>query len=92
MSYYYRHEFKFSTHAIQRIRQRLNLGNADEFKLKDKVLDIIENSTEMFETSKNIYIKTNKGNIFLVITKPDKLIITATPISPTKQLDLIENE
>ncbi|AHI52924.1 hypothetical protein [Spiroplasma culicicola] len=93
MGYYYRHEFKFSTHAIQRIKQRLNLGDEkDEFKLKEIVLDLIEKSTEMFETSKNIYIHTKKANLYFVITKPDKVIVTATPISAIKQLSLIENE
>ncbi|AHB36443.1 hypothetical protein [Spiroplasma apis] len=92
MGYYYRRQFNFSTHSIHRIRQRLLLPNEEEFLLKEKVLDLIESSTEHFETTKYIYIKVNKKDIFLVIDIGTKTIITATPISPTKQLWLIENE
>ncbi|QEH61890.1 hypothetical protein SCHIN_v1c06930 [Spiroplasma chinense] len=92
MGYYYRHEFKFSDHALQRIRQRLNLGNEEEYLLKEKVLTMIEKSTQMFETSNHIYIHTRKNDIYFVIKKPEKLIVTATPISATKQLYLIETD
>ncbi|AGR42162.1 hypothetical protein [Spiroplasma diminutum] len=92
MSYYYKHEYGFSTHSIQRIRQRLKLADEEEFKLKDKILKMIEKSTLSFETSKHIYIKTSKTDIYFVIDKFQKVIITATPISAAKQLWLIENE
>ncbi|WP_338984304.1 hypothetical protein [Spiroplasma endosymbiont of Diplazon laetatorius] len=92
MSYYYKHEYGFSTHSIQRIRQRLNLADEEEFKLKEKILKMIEKSTYSFDTSKHTYIKTAKADIYFVIDKIEKTIITATPISPTKQLWLIENE
>ncbi|QBQ07716.1 hypothetical protein SGLAD_v1c05170 [Spiroplasma gladiatoris] len=89
MSYYYRHEFQFSDHAIKRIKQRLNLSGKDIWELKEQVLDLIENSTRCFETSKTIYIHTGKGNIFFVINKINKLIITTTPISAQKELELV---
>ncbi|AUM62692.1 hypothetical protein [Spiroplasma monobiae] len=92
MSYYYKHEYGFSTHSIQRIRQRLNLADEEEFKLKEKILKMIEKSTSSFETSRNIYIKTPKNEVYFVVDKFQKTIITATPISPTKQLWLIEND
>ncbi|QHX36700.1 hypothetical protein [Spiroplasma sp. BIUS-1] len=92
MSYYYKHEYGFSTHSIQRIRQRLNLADEEEFKLKEKILKMIEKSTYSFETSKNIYIKTPKNDVYFVIDRNLKTIITATPISASKQLYLIENE
>ncbi|ALD66444.1 hypothetical protein [Spiroplasma cantharicola] len=92
MSYYYKHEYGFSTHSIQRIRQRLRLKDEEEFKLKDKILKMIAKSIYSFETSKHIYIKTLKSEVYFVVDKIQKTIITATPISPTKQLWLIENE
>ncbi|ARU91565.1 hypothetical protein SCLARK_00960 [Spiroplasma clarkii] len=92
MGYYYRHEFKFSDHSIQRIKQRLNLGNSEEYLLKEKVLDMIEKSTKCFETSTHLYIHTKKQDIYFVIKLPEKLIITATPISIAKQLQLIESD
>ncbi|WP_339020218.1 hypothetical protein [Spiroplasma endosymbiont of Atherix ibis] len=92
MSYYYKHEYNFSTHSIQRIRQRLNLENEEEFKLKEKILKLIGKSTYSFETSRNIYISTPKKDIYFVIDRVNKLIITATPISPEKQMWLLEND
>ncbi|QGS51956.1 hypothetical protein [Spiroplasma tabanidicola] len=92
MSYYYRHEFKFSDHGLQRIKQRLNLSESNEWEIKEKVLDMIENSTRNFETNDTIYIYTGKGNIFFVIAKREKLIITTTPISPERELKLINRD
>ncbi|WP_342274974.1 hypothetical protein [Spiroplasma endosymbiont of Cantharis lateralis] len=92
MSYYYKHKYGFSTHSIQRIRERLRLKDEEEFKLKEKILKMIAKSTYSFETNKFIYIKTLKNEVYFVIDKIQMTIITATPISPTKQLWLIENE
>lgn len=91
MSYYFRYEFKFSDHSIQRIKQRLNLKDTEDFILKEKVLDMIENSQSSFQTTNHLYIHTTKSNIYFVVKIPEKLIITATPISITKQLEIINN-
>ncbi|AGR41213.1 hypothetical protein [Spiroplasma taiwanense] len=92
MSYYYKHKYGFSTHSIQRIRQRLSLPDEEEFKLKDKIIKLIEKSTYSFDTSKFTYIKTPKKDVYFVIDIITNTIITATPISASKQLWLIENE
>ncbi|AKX34126.1 hypothetical protein SLITO_v1c04730 [Spiroplasma litorale] len=92
MSFYYKHKYGFSTHAIHRIKQRLNLKEEDEFKLKDIIIDMIDNSSYSFQTSKTIYIKSRKNDIYFVVDIITNTIITATKISPHKQLELLEKD
>ncbi|WP_342269432.1 hypothetical protein [Spiroplasma endosymbiont of Aspidapion aeneum] len=87
--YYYKHNYVFTAHSLNRIRQRINLTNKEEFALKDEVIGLIESSVYNFESSNHLYIRYKNTNIFFVIDKLTNAIITATPISHTKMLNLL---
>ncbi|AKU79720.1 hypothetical protein [Spiroplasma turonicum] len=89
MSYYYKHKYGLSTHAMQRIKQRLSIKENDEFLIRDIIANMIDNSNYSFQTSKTLYIKSPKNDIYFIIDILSNTIITATKISAQKQLDLI---
>lgn len=85
MSYYYKHNYQFSAHGIQRCRERLNLKGKDDFEVRDTVIKLIKKSNHSFETSRDLYLSAGNSNIYFVINKESNLIITATPVSAEKQ-------
>lgn len=91
MSFYQKSEYNLSTHSYYRIKQRLNL-NVSDLELRGKVNEIISKSTYSWETRKDLYIQSNINEVYFVIDKASKLIITATKISHSKQLEILENE
>ncbi|AGM24704.1 hypothetical protein [Spiroplasma chrysopicola] len=92
MGYYYQHKLAFSDHGFQRIKERIaNFKNENEWIVKEKIIKMIDNSSDRIETRDYLYIKLDdlKGNLYVVIQKNAKLIITVTPMSPQKILDII---
>lgn len=89
MSYYYKHDISFSTHSLQRIRQRLKLKTKDDFEVRDICIKLIEMSPSSFETEYDLYIHTGTKQIYFVINKAQKTCITCTEVSIEKQLNLI---
>ncbi|WP_031542833.1 hypothetical protein [Mesoplasma photuris] len=89
MSYYYKHNVKFSHHGLQRIRERLNMKDVEEFKVKEEVLKHIKYSTRSFEVGNNEYIRASNTDVYFVVDKNSRLIITATKISAEKELSLL---
>ncbi|MBH8622446.1 MULTISPECIES: hypothetical protein [Spiroplasma] len=92
MSYYYQHKLGFSFHGLQRIRERIPLfKNENDWIIKDKIIKMIDNSSDRIETRSNLYIKLDdlEGNLYVVVEKQQRLIVTVTQISPKKLLDVI---
>jgi hypothetical protein len=46
--YYYSHQFQFSTHGLQRIKERLNIKHMDDFQAKDHCIKLLEKSRGLF--------------------------------------------
>ena len=89
MSYYYSFPYEFSTHALMRCRERLNLKGADDFLVREKTLSLVKRSNFQFETPSHIYIRVvEKNNLFLVVGKIDRVVVTCSPISVEKQMSL----
>ncbi|MFW4370969.1 MAG: hypothetical protein EHV01_003385 [Spiroplasma sp. hy2] len=92
MGYYYQHRLGFSFHCLQRIRERIPaFKNENDWIIKEKIIKMIDNSSDRIETTKNLYIKLDdlKGNLYVVVAKQIRLIVTVTPMSPGKLLDII---
>jgi len=92
MSYYYKSEYNFSDHALQRCKERLNMKNQSDSVVKKRVNELIKKSIRSFETKKEIYISAGNSDLFFVINKENNLIITCTKISVEKQLTLFDND
>lgn len=93
MSYYYSFPYEFTSHALTRCRERLKLGAMDDFLLRQKAIELIKNSNFQFETENNLYIRVvEKNNIFFVVSKRERVIITCAPISVEKQFSLSLND
>ncbi|WP_026389791.1 hypothetical protein [[Acholeplasma] multilocale] len=92
MSYYYKHNYNFSYHGLQRCRERLNLKDAADYEVKAAVMEHIRKSTKSFEIGREIYISASNTDIYFIIDKTSNLIITATKVSAEKQLSLMSRE
>lgn len=92
MSYYYKHDYNFSYHGLQRCKERLRLKDVEDFKVKEIVMTLIKQSTHSFETNNEIYIKAGKSHNYFIINKTSNLIITCTQVSIEKQFSLMNNE
>jgi hypothetical protein len=92
MSYYYTHEFKFSTHGLQRIKQRLKIQHLDDFAAKNYVIKLLDNVGNQFEDRDNLYYQVAGQNLYFVIKKSDKVIVTLTPMTPEKLLSIYEHD
>lgn len=89
MSYYFSFPYQFTSHGLSRCRERLKLGIIDDVLVKEKVIDLINKSKFQFETKNTLYIESGfQANLFFVINKVDNTIITCTPISIEKQMNL----
>ncbi|PPE05147.1 hypothetical protein [Williamsoniiplasma lucivorax] len=89
MSYYYKHDYNFSYHGMQRVKQRLNMKDVEDFKVKDEVIKLIKFSTNQFETEKELYISAGNTQLFFVINKQSNLIVTCTKVSVERQWKLM---
>ncbi|WP_027063227.1 hypothetical protein [Mesoplasma seiffertii] len=89
MSFYYKHNYVFSDHGLQRCRERLNLKSAPDYEVKEAVIKHIQNSTRSFEAGNEIYISASNTQIYFIIDRRSNLIITATKISAEKQLSIM---
>ena len=92
MGYYYQHHLNFSFHCLQRIRQRIPIfKNENDWIIKEKIIKMIDNSSDRIETTQNLYIKLDdlKRDLYVVVEKKSRLIVTVTPMSPGKLLDII---
>lgn len=97
MGYYYQHNFIFAYHGIQRLKERLNLKKLQDYQIKEQVIKMIEDTYDIVVTSKHHYIgienlKINGGKIYVVVDRRSNTIITATPISDSKMLSIIDND
>ncbi|AHF58197.1 hypothetical protein [Spiroplasma eriocheiris] len=95
MGYYYQHNFNFSYHGLQRIKERIaDFKAMDEWIIKEKIIKMIDNSTDRIETTRNFYIKLDdfKNNLYVVINKYNNLIVTVTPMSPQKLLEILNEK
>jgi hypothetical protein len=93
MSYYSQQRYNFSTHGLQRCRQRLKLKDKKEYEVKEKVYQLIKESIFQFETNRDLYISAGKNTkLYFVINKENNLIITCSPISIEKQMQLMDQE
>jgi len=90
MSYYYRNPYQFSYHGIARIRARLNLEKLNDNEMREHCLKLINKAYDIEETKSYKYIKVNNTNLYFVIKKDNNLILTISPMSPTKLLTVIE--
>ncbi len=90
MSYYYSHQFQFSTHGLQRIKERLNIKHMDDFQAKDHCIKLLENHGDYFEDRNFRYYQVLQKNLYFVVQKDGDVIVTLTPISPSKMLKLLE--
>lgn len=88
MSYYYTYDYKFSTHALQRIKQRLNIQHMDDFEAKAHVIKLIQNHGNEYEDQTHAYFQVAGKNLYFVIHKSDNVIVTLTPMSSEKLLGL----
>ncbi|WP_342276652.1 hypothetical protein [Spiroplasma endosymbiont of Nebria brevicollis] len=90
MSYYYRNPYQFSYHGVARIRTRLKLQDLTDMQVREHCLKLISESHNIEETRSYKYIRVNKTNLYFVIKKDTNLILTISPMSPTKLLKVIE--
>ncbi len=90
MSYYFRNPYQFSYHSIGRIRTRLKLQDLNDIQLREYCLKLIKESYDIEETKSFKYIRVNKTHLYFVIKKDVNLILTISPMSPTKLLAVIE--
>ncbi|ATZ17325.1 hypothetical protein ELUMI_v1c06030 [Williamsoniiplasma luminosum] len=89
MSYYYKHNYSFSYHGMQRVKERLNMKGVEDFKVKDEVMRLIKLSNSQFETRYDLYISAGNSQLYFVINKESNLIVTCTKVSVEKQLELM---
>ncbi len=93
MSFYNKSHYQFSHHAIQRIKERLNIPKNSELAVKNFVIKQIENSSYQFIEDNFLYIDISSGNkyrnFFIVIDQEKNLIITVTQMSGSKMLSLM---
>lgn len=92
MGYYYKHEYIFSCHGLQRCKERLKLKNLEDCKVKEKVLFFIKNSPLMFETKNDWYFQVQNTSFYIVVRKDNKLIITCSKVSVERQMSLLNND
>ncbi|AXK51166.1 hypothetical protein [Spiroplasma alleghenense] len=92
MSYYFKHNYVFTDHGLQRACERLNLNKENMFEAKEHCMKLIDKSTYEFHTTNHIYIRVGKTEIFFVINKLQNLIITVTKMSVAKQLEVIDKD
>lgn len=92
MSYYYKHQFSFSDHGFQRIKQRLGFKNLNDFEAKDKAMKLIELSMRNYEDREYYYVQAGDLDLFFVIKKSTNLILTLTPMSSEKLLKIYSND
>ncbi|ATZ16359.1 hypothetical protein JN01_0600 [Entomoplasma freundtii] len=91
MSYYFKHSYGFTDHGLQRCRERLKLTGLPDYEVKEKIMDLIKNSNYSFESKYDLYIRAgSKGQLYFVISKDSNVIITCSPVSPEKQLSLMD--
>lgn len=92
MSYYFYNPYQFSYHSVNRIRTRLKLQNLNDMQLRDYCLKLINESDDIEETKSFKYIKVNQTHFYFVIKKDINLILTISPMSPTKLLLVIKED
>jgi len=92
MSYYLKSKYNFSTHGLERCKERLKMKNEPEYKVKEKVYDLIKKSIHSFEDNGTIHIAAGNSDLYFVINKANNLIITCTKISVSKQMELFDND
>ncbi|AHI53891.1 hypothetical protein SSABA_v1c04840 [Spiroplasma sabaudiense Ar-1343] len=92
MSYYFKHNYSFSDHGLQRASERLRLKDMDFFSVKEHCMKLIDNSLYQFETSRHIYIKVAKSELFFVVNKLNNLVVTVTKMSVSRQLEVIDKD
>lgn len=92
MSYYFKNKYKFSDHGLFRIKNRLGLTESSDVEVINYCVKLIELSHEVYETRTYKYIKVNNTNLYFVLSVPDNLIITLSPIKPEKLLANLEND
>ncbi|MBE4704377.1 hypothetical protein [Spiroplasma platyhelix] len=91
MSYYYKNEYKFSDHALNRAKTRLNLKDLSDSEVINHCLKLIELSHEMHETKTCKYINVNKTNLYFVVDINENLIITLSPFKPDRLLGILNS-
>ncbi|WP_339022308.1 hypothetical protein [Spiroplasma endosymbiont of Crioceris asparagi] len=92
MSYYEKNKYSISTHSFYRIKERLNMRSKTDLELNIFVNELINNSTDVIDTKKTLYVNTQINDVYLVIDKISNLVITATKISHEKQIRIIEED
>ncbi|WP_338969268.1 hypothetical protein [Spiroplasma endosymbiont of Labia minor] len=93
MSYYFQHNLQFTTHGMQRIKQRLNMNDLDDFEVKEKCVNYVEKSPYFFETKTDLYFELPiKKRMFFIVKKKDMTIITCTPISVEREYILTSGD
>ena len=90
MSYYAKSQFYLTIHAAERIKQRLKLDGeiADIYK---KIHALFDNSILDFRDKNNFYylkILTKGFNHLYFVVSPENIIVTVTPISVSKKMQL----
>jgi len=90
MSYYFRNPYQFSYHGVGRIRSRLKLQTLNDIQIRAYCLQLINASHEIIDTRNYQYIRVNKTNLYFIIKKDNNLILTISPMAPSRLLALIE--
>lgn len=89
MSYYYKSNISYSSHALQRAKERLNLKEKKDWEVKEQVKKHIQASTKSFDKGYTTYVSASNTDIYFVIDVRTNTIITVTKISPEKMLTLL---
>ncbi len=93
MSFYNQSYYQFSHHAIQRIKERLNIPKESELAVKNFIINQIKNSAYSFDQDQFTYVDISSGNkyrdFYVIIEKNNNLIITVTKMSGSKILSLM---
>ncbi|PPE05069.1 hypothetical protein EELLY_v1c07570 [Entomoplasma ellychniae] len=88
MSYYYKPIINYTSHALQRAKERLNLKDKPDWEVKAAIKKHMQASTKSFDQKNTVYVSASNSDIYFVIDMNTNTLITVTKVSPEKMLSL----
>lgn len=92
MSFYYKSKYRFSYHALNRIRERLSLNHLNDLGLQSYCEKLINEASDVIITSKHKYVRINNIDLYFIIENNQNLVKTISPLSASKLLQVIEDD
>ncbi len=93
MSYYSKEPYIFSNHALQRIKERIELPSNQRLSVKKYISSLIMKSTYQFIYQNYLYVSISDHNknydMYAVIDESSKVVVTVSRMSRGKILNLL---